>query len=148
MRFFTVLLIGFLGVANLSTGWENDFDSARQKASREHKLILLNFSGSDWCIPCIRLHKNIFESESFTRYADENLVLINADFPRLKKNQLSRDQQHKNDELASKYNEKGIFPYTLLLDANGKVLHTWEGLPNQSAEEFTTALKDLVNEGH
>ena len=125
----------------LVTGWDSDFEDAKKKAEKEHKLILLNFSGSDWCGPCIRLHKEIFETPVFTHYADSNLVLINADFPRLKKNQLSKDQQKKNDKLADKYNPQGIFPYTLLLNAEGKVIKAWEGFPNISAEEFTRQLK-------
>jgi thioredoxin-related protein len=87
------------------------------------------------------MHKEIFESRTFTEYADSNLVLVNADFPRLAKHQLPAAQQKKNDKLADKYNEKGIFPITLLLDTDGKVLMTWEGLPNLSAEQFTNQVK-------
>ena len=81
--------------------WETDFSKAQQSAKTEHKLILVNFSGSDWCGPCIRMHKDIFESNSFTQYAGEHLVLVNADFPRLKKHELSKDQQKKNDRFFS-----------------------------------------------
>ena len=94
---------------------------------------MLNFSGSDWCVPCINLRREIFESTSFKEFADNNLVLLNADFPRLKKNQLSKDQQKKNDQLADKYNPQGHFPYTLLLDAEGKVINAWDGLPKATA---------------
>src|SRR6185295_9772586 len=109
------------------------------------KLILLNFSGSDWCGPCIRLRKEIFESVLFKNLADNNLVLVNADFPRLKKNQLSKDQQKKNDKLADKYNPQGIFPYTVLLSSDAIIIKTWDGFPNETAEEFTRQLNDLVN---
>ena len=83
--------------------WHNNFEDAKQLARKEHKHILLNFSGSDWCGPCIRLHKEIFESEPFQKFAETNLVLVNADFPRLKKNQLSSSQQKINDAIADKY---------------------------------------------
>ena len=119
MRFFSFLLPGILLLSLM--GWETDFENAKKKAETEHKLILLNFSGSDWCGPCIRLHNEIFGNASFKNFAENNLVLINADFPRLKKNKLSKDQQKKNDKLADKYNPEGIFPYTVLLDAEGKV---------------------------
>src|SRR6187399_3736729 len=92
--------------------WETDFNKAQQSAKTEHKLILLNFSGSDWCGPCIRLKKDIFDSEAFMKYADENLVLVNADFPRLKKNILSKQQQKQNESLADTYNSDGAFPLT------------------------------------
>jgi thioredoxin-related protein len=143
MRSFSILLIGLL-LASL-IGWEKDFEDAKKKAETEHKLILLNFSGSDWCGPCIRLHDEIFESTSFKDYAGNNLVLINADFPRLKKNQLSKDQQKKNEKLADKYNPEGAFPYTVLLNAEGKVIKAWDGFPNTSAEEFTRQLKEFTD---
>ena len=128
-----------------ATTWETDFNKAKQSAQSEHKLILLNFSGSDWCGPCIRMHKEIFESSSFTQYAGDNLVLVNADFPRLKKHELSKDQQTKNDQLADTYNKDGIFPLTVLLTSDGKVLKKWEGLPPISPDEFTKQVKATVD---
>ncbi|MBK5270127.1 MAG: thioredoxin family protein [Bacteroidia bacterium] len=143
MRFYPGLLIGFFLLS--ITGWETNFENAKKQAEQEHKLILLNFSGSDWCGPCIRMHDEIFESSSFQNFAENKLVLVNADFPRLKKNQLSKDQQKKNDKLADKYNSEGIFPFTVLLNADGTEIKTWEGLPNATAEQYTAVLKDLVN---
>ena len=128
-----------------ATSWETDFNKAKQTAQSEHKLILLNFSGSDWCGPCIRMHKEIFESNSFIQYAGDNLVLVNADFPRLKKHELSKDQQTKNDQLADTYNKDGIFPLTVLLTSDGKVLKKWEGLPPISPDEFTKQVKETVD---
>lgn len=127
--------------------WENDFDKAIQKASTEHKFVLLNFSGSDWCGPCIRLRTEIFESGAFQSYADSNLVLVNADFPRLRKNRLSDEQQKKNDRLADKYNEQGIFPCTLLFNSDGKLLRRWDGLPPLSPEAFVAQIKQSTH-GH
>lgn len=105
-------------------------------------MILLNFSGSDWCGPCIRLHKEIFNSEAFAAYAKDQLVLLNADFPRLKKNQLAKSRQLQNNKLADEYNAGGAFPLTLLLDANGKIIKRWEGLPNETPEAF---VKEIIS---
>jgi len=143
MRYYTAVLSFFFIVS--FTGWEHDFGIALQKAKKEHKLILLNFSGSDWCVPCIRLHKEVFANSSFKIFADSNLILVNADFPRLKKNQLSKEQQKMNEELADKYNPQGSFPYTVLVDEEGKVIWTWEGYPNLKAEQFAGQLKTYVD---
>lgn len=143
MRFLSVLLLGFFFTS--STNWETDFDKAQQEAQAQHKLILISFSGSDWCIPCIRLHKEVFDSEAFQSYAKDNLVLVNADFPRLKKNQLSKDQQKKNDKLADKYNQQGSFPLTVLVDEKGNVIRSWEGYPDMTPEQFTGQIKTLVD---
>jgi thioredoxin-related protein len=128
-----------------SPGWETNFDKAKQEAQTEHKLILLNFSGSDWCGPCIRMHKEIFENNAFTQYAGDHLVLVKADFPRLKKHQLTADQQQKNDQLADRYNKNGIFPLTLLITPGGQVIKKWEGLPQVSPEEFTNQVKAITD---
>src|SRR3982751_3309754 len=115
MKFLLTILISSL-VSTNSPVWFNDFNKAQTEAATSGKYILLNFSGSDWCGPCIRLHKEIFQSSSFTQLADSALVLVNADFPRQKKNQLAKDIQHDNELLADKYNANGAFPFTLLLD--------------------------------
>ena len=143
MKFLAILL--FSSLLTPSSGWLNNLDDAKKTAAANHELILLNFSGSDWCGPCIRLRKEIFESTAFKNYADENLVLVNADFPRLKKNQPGKAQVKINEALADQYNSKGKFPLTLLLSADGKVLKTWDGFPDVSAEEFTSDIKSISN---
>ena len=127
-----ILLPAFIVI----TEWHHNLSEARSIARTEHKYLLLNFSGSDWCGPCIRMKKEFFDVDNFKAMADSELVLVNADFPRSKKNQPSAEQQKINDEMADSYNPKGIFPYTLLLNADGKVLGRWEGLPNESPEDF------------
>ena len=130
-----ITLIGLLIFFN-GVNWLGDFSVAKKEATEEHKLILINFSGSDWCGPCIRLRKEILESKSFVDFAASKLILVRADFPRERKNQLSKVQVQLNDLLADKYNPEGKFPFTLLIDAQGKILKTWDGFPNESAEKF------------
>jgi thiol-disulfide isomerase/thioredoxin len=128
--------------------WYNDLGAARQVAQREHKHILLNFSGSDWCGPCIQLRKEVFDDPVFSGMADSSLVLVNADFPRLKKNQLSNAQQQLNDGMADRYNPKGLFPLTLLLDVEGRVLMQWEGNPGIKAGEFSRRVRNIIEANH
>ncbi|HVV05290.1 MAG TPA: thioredoxin family protein, partial [Puia sp.] len=121
---------------------------ARQLAQQQHKHILLNFSGSDWCGPCIMLRKEVFDVPSFQSFADSTLVLVNADFPRLKKNQLPKEQQQSNDKLADQYNTQGKFPLTLLLSADGKILKQWEGNPGLKPAAFAGQIKAVIEEDH
>lgn len=146
MRFFSIAGLALL--FTLSVGWETDFEKACEKAKKEHKMVLLKFSGSDWCIPCIRMEKEIFENNAFKTFAEENLVLVNADFPRLKKNQLSKDQQKQNDKLADKYNKEGHFPLTILMNHKGDVLGSWEGYSNMTPEQFIDRIKPLLNDNN
>lgn len=139
MKNLIIILISVICLSFID--WHKNLEEAEQIAKKEHKHILLNFSGSDWCGPCIRLHKEILENEMFNQFATSKLVLINVDFPRLKKNQLSPEQQIVNDRIADKYNSKGIFPLTLLLNENGKLLKSWEGFPKISPEQFVADIQ-------
>ena len=142
MKFTLSILLSLLFLPPVS--WLTDFQKAKEEAAQEHKYMLLSFSGSDWCVPCIHMHKAIFESEAFEDYAGKSLVLVNADFPRLKKNQLSREQTKQNEALADQYNSAGTFPLTLLLDANGKVVKRWEGFPEETPEEFVGEINNAI----
>jgi thioredoxin-related protein len=128
-----IALLSFLFFINVSTtNWQTDFGQAQAEAAKSQKHILLNFAGSDWCVPCIRLSKEYFDNSEFQRYASEHLVLVRADFPRLKKNSLDKAQTKRNEDLAERYNPKGAFPLTILLDANGKIIKAWDGFPKAS----------------
>ena len=118
----------FLLVALLDTcathaqDWQKDIDTAKALAQKTHQKIVLVFQGSDWCAPCIKLERNIWNTETFQKLAKGHFVMLKADFPRKKKNQLAEEQQEKNAKLAEKYNPNGYFPYVIVLDEDGKVL--------------------------
>lgn len=124
--------------------WHVHMEEAQEIARKEHRHILLNFSGSDWCGPCILLRREVFDAPEFQTLADSSLVLVDADFPRNKKDQLSKEQQLANDRLADKYNPKGKFPLTLLLTADGKILRTWEGNPGWKPAEFAGMVRQAI----
>jgi thioredoxin-related protein len=147
MKFFPAFLLCFALFAfrDPQPHWQNNFEQAKQSAAAGHKYILLNFSGSDWCVPCIRMHKEIFDTDAFTSFADEELIMVNADFPRLKKNQLPAAQQEQNDMLAERYNRNGSFPFTALLTADGKVVKTWDGFPKESLQVFIAEIKSYLD---
>lgn len=135
----------FLFLFSASPQWQLNFEQAKAEAEKSHKLILVNFSGSDWCGPCIKLKKDVFESDAFQALAADRLVLVRADFPRLSKNQLSAQQTAHNEALAEKYNRQGKFPFTVLLDASGKVLQEWDGYPKSlTIASFTERIQALL----
>ncbi|MCC8423701.1 thioredoxin family protein [Mucilaginibacter sp. UR6-11] len=142
MKLFIISLFISL-ITNIT--WLGDFNEATHEAAKSHKLILINFSGSDWCGPCIRERKEILENEVFENYAADHLILVRADFPRQKKNQLTKEQTRLNEALADKYNPDGKFPYTLLVDEHGKVLKDWDGFPNESPEKFVAQIAAVIN---
>ncbi len=112
---------------NPTIEWTTDFSKAITEASAKNKYILLNFSGSDWCGPCMKLKREVLDSEDFLKFAESKLVLVRADFPRSKKNLLSPELKKNNENLAEKYNKEGKFPFTVLIDGEGNVVKSWDG---------------------
>lgn len=113
----------------------NIFQEIKEVAKEENKNILIKFSGSDWCIPCIKLQKKVIEDITFQSYISKNLIYIEADFPR-KKGKLSKEIILRNEDLAATYNKQGVFPKMVLIDSNGKVLKFWDGFDKMTAENF------------
>ncbi len=97
--------------------WLTDLPKAQAQAKNEKKLVLINFTGSDWCGWCIKLKKEVFDTKEFTDYAAKNLVLVEVDFPRGK--QLSAEQKKANEALQAKYHAEG-FPTIVALTNGGR----------------------------
>jgi thioredoxin-related protein len=122
VRIAGIIILLLFSINSMAQVWQTDFQKSKELASSHNKPIILVFSGSDWCAPCMKLEKEIWNSTQFKEYADKNFVLHKADFPRKKKNQVDDVQMQKNKALAEKYNTKGYFPLVVVLDKNGKVL--------------------------
>lgn len=136
MKQLRMILIAGAALVCMSADWRTDFSKALDDARKKDKLVLLQFSGSDWCVPCIRMEKGLFASDTFQAFAAGHLEMVHADFPRLSKNKLSKTVQAQNETLAERYDKEGHFPYTVLLDADGKVLKTWDGYVGTQPPDF------------
>ncbi len=126
-----------------SQTWKTNLEEAKATAVEQNKNIVLVFSGSDWCAPCIKLDKNVWQSEVFKTYANEKLVLLRADFPKKKANALAEDIKKGNAALAEKYNKEGYFPFVVVLDKTGKVLAK-KGYENQTADKYVSELQAII----
>ena len=135
---FSTLFVNVLYAQN----WQTNFEDAKALAIKENKNIVLVFSGSDWCAPCMKLEKTVWMSEAFAKEANKSWVTYKADFPKKKANQLSPELTEQNKKLAEKYNKGGSFPLVVLLDKNGKVLGM-TGFKNVSAEEYVKIILSL-----
>ena len=114
-------------------GWMTDYKKALQQAHEEKKDLLLDFTGSDWCTFCKRIHNDIFMQPSFINFAKKNLILVEVDFPQDKKQ--SDDLKKQNADLQNQYGVEG-FPTLILLDPNGKIIKKSVGYMQGSPEGF------------
>lgn len=98
-------------------GWIDSHEQAMAFAAKLKRPVLMNFTGSDWCGWCIRLHDEVFKRQEFQSYAKDNLVLLTLDFPKAMK--MPGPQAKVNKEMARKYKIKG-YPTLVLVDAKGR----------------------------
>lgn len=105
---------------SIDLNWQTSFDTAKQLASSQNKLILIYFTGSDWSQPCKMLNKDFFYTEKFQEIARENLILVRVNSPR-RPNLITTLQRDKNLELKKQFGQK-VLPTVILTDANGNSL--------------------------
>ncbi len=102
--------------------WADSLPAALAQAKASQRPVLAVFSGSDWCKPCMQLKQEVFDQPEFARFAQDKFVLARFDFPRNKKNALSKEQTRQSEEAAAQLNKEGAFPAVVLLSPEGKVL--------------------------
>jgi protein disulfide-isomerase len=125
VRIATLALATFLtpvlaqdGQAPDST-WSTDFEAAKAAAKKEQKIVLANFTGSDWCGWCIKLKDEVFSTPEFQQWAEKKVVLLELDYPKQKPQADELKQQ--NEALKKQFGIRG-FPTVVLMDADGKEL--------------------------
>lgn len=120
--------------------WKTDLPKALEQAKSEKKMVLIDFTGSDWCPPCKNLHKTVLLSEEFSKFAKDNLVLVELDFPKTKPQ--SDELKAANKELSKKYAVRG-YPTIIVLDAEGKELFRKVGYGGTPAADYVADLAKL-----
>ena len=142
MKKIFLFVVFFTFTYSNAQNWKTNLNEAKTEAARDNKNIILVFSGSDWCGPCIKLDKTIWQSEQFKKESQKKWVMVRADFPKKKANQLSPELTESNNQLAEKYNPNGDFPLVVLIDKNGKVIAK-TGYKNLEPEEYIAQLHEL-----
>jgi protein disulfide-isomerase len=105
--------------APTKAGWLTNYEEGQQEAKANNKLVLLDFTGSDWCGWCITLDREVFSKPQFKEYASKNLVLVEVDFPKMKP--LSESIREQNIRLAQQYQIQA-FPTIIVLNGSGQVV--------------------------
>ena len=143
MKTFLALPLCLLAtVLSAAPVWLTDLEAAKAQGVKENKPVLVDFTGSDWCPPCIQLHKVVFQSAEFAAVASK-YVLVELDYPR--KTPQAPELKAKNAELSKKFGISG-FPTVLLIDAkSGEVFGKTVGFGGQTAKEYLDKLASFKN---
>lgn len=120
---FVLLILFFIGCNNAQSSdnlsWKTNLEQAIAEAKENHKAVLVNFTGSDWCIWCKRLSDEVFQQKEFEEYAKENLILVKLDFPRSIPQ--TDETRMYNNNLAQRFGIEG-FPTIILINSEGKMV--------------------------
>ena len=122
--------------------WGDNLEIAKAQAAKNNKLVFVNFTGSDWCPPCMALHDHVLTQKAFLDFAERNLELVFIDFPLNKP--IDEEVEIANRALAEQYDIEG-FPTVLVLDVDGTVVHREEELDNKNATAYTADPKKALN---
>lgn len=119
--------------------WTEDFAAAKRQAKTEKKLVLMDFTGSDWCRNCMRLRGQVLDTPEFEAYAEDKFVFMEVDCPRSKK--LPDKLTKQNQELCNTYHISG-FPTLLVVTPKGEVVGGVGGFKNR--EEVQASLDKAI----
>lgn len=100
--------------------WLTDFETAKEISKDAKKPILMYFTGSDWCAPCIMLQEDFFATKRFKELS-QRVILLKVDIPR-RMDIITEEQLNANKKLLRKYNKENGFPNIIALNHKGKVL--------------------------
>ena len=124
------ITLSISAMAHAKEGWMTDLDKAIEQAGKENKSVLVEFTGSDWCPPCIAMSKNVFSKKEFIDAASKKFILVELDFPKKDK-----ELKEKNQPLAEKYKIEG-FPTVILLDSKGEEFTRFFASKYPTVDEF------------
>lgn len=133
-------LIFPLSLLQAASDWKTDFSAAQKLAKTNDQPLLVSFTGSDWCPPCIALEKEVFEVPNFIKEASSDFVLVKIDFPQ--KSQQSKAEKRQNEKLAKKYGVTS-FPTVLLIRPDGTVFATTGYRPG-GADKYLASLRKAL----
>lgn len=128
-------------------GWLVILEDAYQESEKTGKPIMANFTGSDWCGWCKRLTASVFSKDEFKTWADENVILLELDFPR--RTQVPADIKAQNQSMQRAFQVRGfptVWLFDLEKDANGQysiIAHGKTGYA-KTVGEFTNAIDQMI----
>ncbi len=136
-----ILTVGMIHVSTAGArDWETNYEAAAARAKADGKYLLLNFTGSDWCGWCVKLKKEVFDKYEFKRFARENLVCVELDFPKSKR--LPRQLSEQNEQLNKKFGIRG-FPTILILSPDGRTV-VQTGYRAGGAKKYVEYLQGVI----
>lgn len=118
--------------------WLTDLPKAEVQAKAENKIVLMDFTGLDWCGWCIKFKKEVLDTTEFQAYAAKNVVLVELDYPHTKPQ--SDDVKKANAALKAQYDVHG-FPTLIVLNQNGKEIGRQVGYSKGGPKAFIAKLE-------
>jgi hypothetical protein len=137
-----LLLIFLFPLIQLSPTWESNFDVAKQRSIKENKIILIHFVHKSGDGKNVKLEKEVFETSEFIDYANKQVVLLKID---LGIEQTSSEKQfYHNAIIRERYNSGAVAPFTVITDADGKILKSWNYKQPLNSSELISSIQTTI----
>ena len=122
--------------------WMTNYDKALALSKKSGKPVLANFTGSDWCHYCVKLHDEVFKTKEFSAWAKDNVILLEVDYPRSKP--MDAKVKKQNESLKSKFEISG-YPTVLFLDPKGNRIGNRSGYYAGGPDNWTTIASQNIS---
>ncbi|MFC4992195.1 thioredoxin family protein [Rubritalea tangerina] len=116
-------------------GWMTNIDEAKKLSKEKNKPVFVEFTGSDWCPPCMMMEKNVFSKGAFKTGAEKDFILVKIDIPNGDK-----ALRKKNEKVLEKYKVSGV-PTVVLLDPKGKEFSRFSASRYNTVDKMLGQLK-------
>jgi len=143
MKNILIALLVISSVNGYSQVWNNNIDEAVKQASKTNKQILLFFSVSEQCDNCISLEKNVFKTDEFNLFANDNYILVKLDFSNKPAGSMTPEMLENNLLIVEKYNKDGFFPLVVLLNKDSKVIGKTGIYKQETPSQYINILQSL-----
>lgn len=134
----SLFAITLFASATQAGDWHTDIDSGLAQAKKENKAVMVEFTGSDWCPPCIKMNKKVFSKSEFTKEAEKNYVLVVIDIPRKDK-----ALTEKNNKVLEAHDVQGV-PTIILLNKDGKEFERFTATAHPTIKKFVAHLNSSL----
>ena len=139
---YAFLLLPFFTGLLQAEDWSTDYQASLDQAKKEHKLVLLDFTGSDWCPACMLLHKEVLSNPAFKDFLSKSFVPVTVDFPR---NSKLPDKVAKQNDKLQEYFGVEAFPTLIVVNSDGKSLgHITGYMPGSGPKTVTEQLQGIM----
>lgn len=145
MKFLALISINLAvvssGFGKTPDGWVTGVDDALARAKKDNKHVMVLFTGSDFCPPCMMMQKEVFTKKEFVTKAGKDFILVFVDFP-----EADEALAKSNEPLMEEYSVPGL-PTVLVFDPSAREIGRFAAHEFPEVDAFVEKLALVIERG-